>query len=124
MTDITGFGLLGHAHEVAHLSTVAFRIDYEALPWLPGARRYAESWQHFPGGSERNEAYFGRWLHYERPLPDWEQRLLHDPQTSGGLLMAVPAARADDVMARLGAKSELAHRIGEAILGDGELVIS
>ena len=90
LTDITGFGLLGHIHEMAHLSGVGFSLDYAALPWLAGARRYAEAWV-FPGGSERNEDYFGGWVSLapELGLSDWEQRLLHDPQTSGGLLLAV-----------------------------------
>lgn len=122
VTDITGFGLLGHAHEMAHLSGVSLEIDYAALPWLPGARRYAEAWV-FPGGSERNEAYFGRWVTYTRALPNWEQRLLHDPQTSGGLLMAVSAEAAPVALDRLRAAGEGAWVIGTARAGQGEIVV-
>jgi selenide,water dikinase len=122
MTDVTGFGLLGHAHEMAHLSGVRFEIDYAAVPWLPGARRYAEA-RVFPGGSERNEAYFDRWVTYARELADWERRLLHDPQTSGGLLMAVAGARLPDLVARLRAAGEDAWVIGRASEGEGEIVV-
>lgn len=122
VTDVTGFGLLGHAHEMAHLSEVRFEIDYPALPWLPGARQYAEAWI-FPGGSERNEAYFGRWVTYGHALADWEQRLLHDPQTSGGLLMAVAEEAVPVVLDRLRAAGEAAWVIGAAGAGHGEIFV-
>lgn len=122
VTDITGFGLLGHTHEMAHLSGVSFEIDYAALPWLPGARKYAEAWI-FPGGSERNEAYFGRWVTYVHALADWEQRLLHDPQTSGGLLMAVAEEAVPVVVNRLRAAGEGAWVIGIARAGHGEISV-
>jgi selenide,water dikinase len=118
LTDITGFGLLGHAHEMAHLSGTALELDYAALPWLPGAREYAERWI-FPGGSERNEAYYGPWTRFEPGLglSDWEKRLLHDPQTSGGLLMAVAEAEAAALVERLLAGGDLAAVIGRVVDG-------
>jgi selenide,water dikinase len=122
VTDVTGFGLLGHAHEMAHLSGVSVEIDYAGLPWLLGARKYAEAWI-FPGGSERNEEYFGRWVTYTRPLADWEQRLLHDPQTSGGLLLAVADEAVPVVLDRLRAAGEGAWVIGKAGAGQGEIII-
>jgi len=122
VTDVTGFGLLGHAHEMAHLSGVRFEIDYAAIPWLPGARRYAEAWI-FPDGSERNEGYFGRWVTYTRALADWEQRLLHDPQTSGGLLMAASEALVPTLLEKLRAAGEGAWVIGAAAAGNGEISI-
>ncbi len=93
MTDVTGFGLLGHAHEMAHLAGVSVVLDYSQLAWIGDVRRYAEQ-SIFPGGSERNEAFYSRWVTVApgRALADWELRLLHDPQTSGGLLMAVAEA--------------------------------
>jgi selenide,water dikinase len=122
LTDITGFGLLGHAHEMAHLSGVRLVIDYAALPWLPGARGYAEDLI-FPGGAGRNADYFGRWVTYPAVLADWERWLLHDPQTSGGLLLAVPAAALAAVWDRLKAAGESAWRIGTVVAGQGEIVI-
>lgn len=114
VTDVTGFGLLGHAHEMAHLSNARFEIDYATLPWLPGARRYAEQ-MIFPGGSERNEEYFGRWVTFTQPLTEWEVRLLHDPQTSGGLLMAVPPAALPKLLPVL---AENAWVIGQVVEGE------
>jgi selenide,water dikinase len=122
LTDITGFGLLGHAHEMAHLSNVRFELDYDALPWLPGARRYAEAWM-FAAGAERNEDYFARWVMYARALTEWEQRLLHDPQTSGGLLMAVTEAQLPTLLERLQTARDGAWVIGRVTPGAGEISV-
>ena len=122
LTDVTGFGLLGHAHEMAHLSGARFELDYAALPWLPGARRYGEEWV-FPAGSERNENYFGRWVTYTRELADWERRLLHDPQTSGGLLIAVAGDQVAGLTGQLLAAGEGAWVIGAVSAGGGEIIV-
>jgi|SRR5579859_1472028 len=124
MTDVTGFGLLGHAHEMAHLSGVSIALDYAALPWIGGVKRYAQQWV-FPGGSERNEAYYAKWVSLapDLKLADWEVRLLHDPQTSGGLLIAVAAEHLDELVARLRAAGEPAHVIGTVGAGAGEILV-
>jgi selenide,water dikinase len=124
LTDITGFGLLGHAHEVAHLSGVGLALEYAALPWLPGARRYAEAWV-FPGGSERNEEFYGPWVAFgpKTELAAWEQRLLHDPQTSGGLLIAVVPEALPGLVERLHAGGDGAYEIGTVVPGAGEIVV-
>ena len=124
LTDVTGFGLLGHAHEMAHLAGVSMTLDYSQLSWIGAVRRYAEQWI-FPGGSERNEAYYARWVSLAPglALADWEIRLLHDPQTSGGLLIAVAAENLAELVRRLRDAGEAAHVIGEARPGQGELVL-
>ena len=124
LTDITGCGLLGHAHEMAHLSGTGLELDYAALPWLPGARKYAEAWV-FPGGSERNEEFFGPWVSYAAGLnlSDWEQRLLHDPQTSGGLFMAVAPEALAGLLERLQAGGDGAFVIGTVVPGAGEILV-
>jgi len=123
MTDITGFGLLGHAHEMAHLSGVRLTLDFAALPWLPGARRYAEEGI-FPGGTERNAQYYGPWVSFEHEPPSWEVWLLHDPQTSGGLLMALAEADLTALMARLHAEGEAAWVIGAVEAGPaGDIIV-
>lgn len=87
-TDITGFGLLGHASHIARASRVTLRISPDRVPLLPGARAVAESGIR-TGGADRNLAYL-------EPLVDWgrsseiDRVLMIDPQTSGGLLVAVP----------------------------------
>ncbi|HVT39591.1 MAG TPA: selenide, water dikinase SelD [Gemmatimonadaceae bacterium] len=98
-TDVTGFGLLGHASHVARASKVTLRIDAAAVPLLPGVRASLEAGA-LTGGAARNEAYL-------EPLVDWGsapaelRALLVDPQTSGGLLLAVPAARVAELLARV-----------------------
>ena len=90
-TDVTGFGLLGHASHIARASTVTLHFDGAALPELPGARALWDAGVR-TGGAERNEAFL-------EPLADWSKArpkdvaLALDPQTSGGLLLAVPPAR-------------------------------
>jgi selenide,water dikinase len=118
MTDITGFGLLGHAHEMAHLANVAFSIGYDVVPWLPGAQRLAEAGV-FPGGGERNGDYFGKWVSFGRGLnlPEWSQRLLHDPQTSGGLLIAVAADHHQELVQRLVEAGDQAQVLGGVVDG-------
>ncbi len=124
LTDVTGFGLLGHAHEVAHLSGTALELDYAALPWLPGARQYAEAFI-FPGGSERNEEFYSQWVSFAPglQLADWEQRLLHDPQTSGGLLIAVAPQALAGLIERLLSGGDGAHVIGTVVEGAGQILL-
>ena len=94
-TDVTGFALVGHAHEMAERSQVGIRIDATAVPLLPGARAHAERGVSF-GGLERNTSYFVGEGHvrFDTKLDDATRRLMLDPQTSGGLLIGVPAAHA------------------------------
>jgi selenide,water dikinase len=95
-TDVTGFGLLGHASHIARASGVTLRFDGRSLPELSHARALWESGVR-TGGAERNESFMA-------PLADWSQArpadvaLALDPQTSGGLLVAVPPARLADYL--------------------------
>lgn len=117
-TDVTGFGLVGHALEMAEASRVRFRFEWDALPWLPGALRLAEDMV-FPGGAFTNLEHFGARLERMRSLTDGEAALLFDPQTSGGLLVAVPAADAAEFAGALGRDSEEAWRVGGVVAGEG-----
>jgi selenide, water dikinase len=87
VTDVTGFGLLGHASHIARASRVTLRIEVSRVPLLPGARHFAEAGVR-TGGADRNRAYL-------EPLVDWgaagevDRILMIDPQTSGGLLVAL-----------------------------------
>jgi selenide,water dikinase len=122
MTDITGYSLLGHGHEMAHLSRVNLRIQFGRLQWLPGAQVFAENGA-IPGGTSRNRAYFEQWVLLEANLDDVDQTLLYDPQTSGGLLMSVPGDRASALVDQLVAAGEVASVIGEVIPGDGHVIV-
>jgi len=123
MTDITGFGLLGHALEMARAGQVMFRIIASELSWLSGALQYAQQGI-FPGGMNRNRAYFDQWVTLSTGLEDYIQNLLYDPQTSGGLLMAVDADSADDVLATLLNNGSVMSRIiGEVHSGVGTIEV-
>ncbi len=117
-TDITGFGLLGHGLEMAAASEAAFRIRYDDLPWLPGALGYAEKWV-FAGGAFNNRSFYGPHVRYERQLEEWQEVLLHDPQTSGGLLAAVPPAGLPTFLSYCKERGQDAWVIGEVVEGEG-----
>lgn len=122
LTDITGYSLLGHGHEMAHLSRVALEIDFSSLQWLDGALKYAEQ-DIFPGGMNRNQNYFAQWTTFADHLQEFEQQLLFDPQTSGGLLMSVPEDVAEDLLRELIDRGEQAFFAGRVIHGNGELIV-
>ena len=117
-TDITGFGLIGHASEMADAAGVRFRIRFDALPWLPGALGYAEAWV-FAGGAHNNHAFYNPLVTYTWPVLDWQETLLHDPQTSGGLLVAVAPERADVFLAFCAERDQPAWVIGDVVEGVG-----
>jgi len=123
-TDVTGFALAGHAHEMAERSKVAIRIDAASVPLLPGARAHAERGVSF-GGLERNTAYFVGEGHvrFDETLDDASRRLLLDPQTSGGLLIGVPAAHAAAWDHARAEERVEAWAIGEVIPGSGVVVV-
>lgn len=118
MTDITGYGLLGHGHEMAHLSSVDFVLHFDALQWLPGAKAYAEQ-DIFAGGMGRNRDYFGEWVIFEDSIIESERGLLFDPQTSGGLLIAVEAAKAHHLVQIMIDSGVDARMIGETSTSGG-----
>lgn len=117
-TDITGFGLIGHGCEMAQASGARFRFRFDALPWLPGALDYAQAWV-FPGGAHNNQAFYDGLVTYSRALADWQRLLLHDPQTSGGLLVAVPEGRIDAFLAFCRDRDQSGWLIGEVLEGAG-----
>lgn len=99
-TDVTGFGLLGHMHGMLRASGVAARVDAASVPLLPGARDAAERGA-VPGGSKRNRENLAGAVTFEPGVSELDRVLLCDAQTSGGLLIALPEARADALMAAL-----------------------
>ena len=120
-TDVTGFALAGHAHEMAEQSHVAVRIRAGLVPLLPGAREHARGASF--GGLERNRTHFldGGRVRFDG-VEDDVRTLLVDPQTSGGLLVGVPAAHADAWERARAARSVSAARMGEVTEGQGVIV--
>ena len=105
LTDITGFSLIGHAHEMAHLSKVTLRFKMSDLPLLPGTETYAKAGL-VTGGGKRNVEHYGRFVATTRPLPPWQLDVLYDPQTSGPLLAAVDPSHAATLVAAFRAAGE------------------
>jgi selenide,water dikinase len=116
-TDVTGFGLLGHAHHLAVASKVNLIIDRARVPLLPEARALATSGLR-TGGLERNEAYLEARVTWGESNPA-DRALFQDPQTSGGLLVAVPAASLPEYLSQV----DGAVHIGEVTAGTGGVII-
>lgn len=113
-TDITGYGLLGHAYEMAEASHVTFQFHSDALPILDGALEYARQNQ-IPGGSGRNKLYLDGKVAFERPLEADKTEILYDPQTSGGLLIAVSPSHHDALVAALERQGAAHWVVGQVV---------
>ncbi|MDQ6829110.1 MAG: selenide, water dikinase SelD [Gemmatimonadota bacterium] len=117
-TDVTGFGLLGHASHIARASGVSLRLRPSAIPVFEGAR---EAWARGirTGGAERNAEFLRDRVSW-RDVDEATRAILVDPQTSGGLLVALPAASVADYLTRVGG----AREIGEVMSkGDADIVV-
>lgn len=122
MTDVTGFGLLGHAHEMAAASAVRFEIAASQVPALPGALDYAARGI-VTGGAGRNREGLVAHVEIDAGVDAAFEDLLFDPQTSGGLLIALPVAAAEALVARLHADALPAAIVGRVIDGAGVRVV-
>jgi len=121
-TDITGFGLAGHASELAHASGVTIWFDTSALPVLEGALLLAVG--NSPGGRRTNEQHFGPSIRVAESVVEAMRLVIFDPQTSGGLLLSVASDATGHLLGRLSEAGVDAWRIGRVgpREGDGTLV--
>jgi len=116
-TDVTGFGLLGHLHEMLHRSCVSGRITLSSVPFIPGVRELAKF--SIPGGTRANLRYVGDKMVWGEGITEDEKLMLADAQTSGGLLIAVSQDKLEALLAGLSARGvETRAVIGE--VSDGE----
>jgi selenide,water dikinase len=122
MTDITGFALLGHAYEMASQSEARFRFAFDRLPFLPGAKDYAHQWL-FPGGSCNNQRAYDEHVSFIG-LEEELQMLLFTPETSGGLLIALPPPDAERLEALCQQAGQTVWSVGEVVEGTGIEVVS
>jgi selenide,water dikinase len=119
LTDVTGFGLLGHALEMARGSGLGIQIDGGRVPLLPGVEALVRDGVR-TGASTRNWASYGEGVDLPADLSDWRRDLLTDPQTSGGLLVSVAADQAEAVLAQVRAAGfEAAEIVGRVVEGAG-----
>jgi len=117
-TDITGYSLLGHGTEMAKASAVALQFDFAAIPFVSGARKYAALGT-FPGGAFDNLSHFSPEVEFDSALGEQERMLLFDPQTSGGLLLGIPASRLEEFLRRARELDQPAWQVGRVHEGSG-----
>ena len=124
LTDITGFGLLGHLLEICRGSKLQANVEFAKIPILSAARFLAE--QGFvTGASDRNWASYGEHVRLPEGAPDWHRKMLTDPQTAGGLLVACDAVAAPKVMDIFKAQGfKDACVIGEMNAGPASVLVS
>lgn len=124
VTDVTGFGILGHGLEVARGAGVTVKLRLADLPWLPQAEALAQT-GNITGASGRNWASYGNFIDLPAGLADWQRGLLSDPQTSGGLLVAVSEDAAEDVLKMIvDAGYPAARIVGHVEEGEGRVAVS
>ena len=100
LTDVTGFGLLGHLSEMCRASKVCADLWFDSLPFLPGAVELVRQGI-VPSGTWRNLEFVEPWTVFAEALEPWQRLLCADAQTSGGLLLCVPPDRVEAVVATL-----------------------
>ncbi|GDX82227.1 selenide, water dikinase [Deltaproteobacteria bacterium] len=109
-TDVTGFGVLGHAHEIAAGSKLGADLWFDPLPLMEGARASIEAGV-IPGATGRNLAYYGAHTEWAGDLDPLARSVFGDPQTSGGLILAVPEAKLAGVLKELTTRGALAAAV-------------
>lgn len=121
LTDVTGFGLLGHLLEICRGSRLGARLEWDRLPILPGVTALVQA-GFAPGAADRNWASYGQAVRLPADFPEWRRKLLCDPQTSGGLLVACAPEAVEEVMA-LFAREGFAHAAEIGTLSAGEVSV-
>jgi selenide,water dikinase len=114
LTDVTGFGLIGHARELALASNVGLRIDSRNIPILPGALECIRA-GNVPGGLKANREFAECLVGYEGAIGEELKTLLFDPQTAGGLLVSVGEEKSEELVRELQAAGIAARRIGSVV---------
>jgi len=117
MTDVTGFGLIGHAREVALASDVSLKLYASRIPVLAGALECIRA-GHIPGGLNNNRDFAECVVQYEESIAEDVKALLFDPQTAGGLLISVEAGASERFAQAMKAEGLMAARIGEVLPKD------
>ncbi len=117
-TDITGYSLLGHGLEMTNASGVALKLEFEKIPFISSARKYAEKGC-FAGGAFDNKSHFESQVKFVDSIDEENQMLLFDPQTSGGLLLGVPQDKIESFLSRAREANQAAWVIGSVAAGAG-----
>ena len=110
--------MLGHGYEMAEASGVSLRLHFSRIPFTRGAQRYAAQFI-FPGGASDNRLYYQEHVKFYAGIDEASQMLLFDPQTSGGLLLAVPPEELDPLLGAAAQAGQTLWQIGEVTAGQG-----
>jgi selenide, water dikinase len=122
LTDITGFGLIGHAREMARASNVSLQIHASRIPILDGALECVRA-NYIPGGLKANRDFAECVVGYHGGIPEEVKTLLFDPQTAGGLLISVSSEDSSDLLQALAAAGVPAVEIGEVVASSQPLIL-
>jgi len=122
VTDITGFGIGGHAYEMAKGSKTTLVIDHQALPLMRGVYEKARA-NVVPGGTFKNIKYYRPLIHVETGVEEDFLKIIFDPQTSGGLLISLPSDQAATYLEELGRHYSLEARVIGEIIEEGEFPV-
>jgi selenide,water dikinase len=122
-TDITGFALLGHGYEMAEKGSVGLRFHLDQLPFVEGAIEYADNWL-FPGGTCKNQQAYEHAVRFAPGVSEEMQQLLYTPETSGGLLAAIPLEKLEMLTELFADEGHPCWIIGEVMDGEGVEVTS
>lgn len=117
-TDITGYSLLGHALEMADASKVALNIEFDKIPFISSARKFADQGC-FAGGAYDNKNYYESRVKFTKAMDKQSKMLLFDPQTSGGLLLGAPSDKVDNLLMRAEESGQAAWVVGSVHAGSG-----
>lgn len=121
-TDVTGFSIIGHTLELAQKSQARIKLFFDKIPWLTGTKNYGDE-DMFPGGCKRNRTFYEKHTDFANSISDREKNILFTPETSGGLLAAVPAETAGSLSGTFQHKHPLFSVVGEVVEGTGVEVL-
>lgn len=113
-TDITGFGLIGHASHLVQEEETGLELDLKAIPVFPEAFEFSRK-EVYPGGLGRNRDFYSPQVEFKGKIPQYRSNLLFDPQTSGGLLISLPAEASSNLVTQLKAEGIQAAIIGKVV---------
>ena len=121
-TDVTGFGLLGHLNEMCNGSSLSAKLYYDNVPLISGVKEFA-SRDIIPGGTRKNLEFLDKKIWFSDSIQDFEKLILADAQTSGGLLISVPAEFSQELIKNLKENNTLSHAVIGQIYNPAEKTI-
>ena len=117
-TDITGYGLLGHLNEMTQNNDLSANINFKKVPFLDEVSSFAKK-DIIPGGTRKNLKFYEKNINFDKSISKYQQLMIADAQTSGGLIISLPKKDAESYIGRMGSSSKI---IGHIIEKDAHLI--